>query len=169
MRPLLLLLLGCEVGPLTGVAAEARLKVGDAFPDLSKYSLEGTLPGSLTGKVIVVDFWASWCGRCKGSFELLEQLHQRLTARGLVILSINVDESRAAMEAFLKEHPVSFPVLRDKTKALVRAINIPSMPTFLVVDKEGRVRSIHGSFPTPEARTKCLDEIEELLKPGKPD
>jgi cytochrome c biogenesis protein CcmG, thiol:disulfide interchange protein DsbE len=160
-------LLACQIGALAVLGAEAQLKVGDVFPDVTKYPLEGSVPAGLAGKVVVVDFWASWCGRCKGSFELLEQLHQRFAPRGLVILSINVDESRAAMEAFLKEHPVSFPVLRDKTKALVRALNIPSMPTLLVVDSEGRVRSIHGSFPSQEARTACIQAIEALLKPRK--
>jgi thiol-disulfide isomerase/thioredoxin len=152
-------------GVARGTAAEHALRVGDPFPDLAGFGLEGTLPGSLEGKVLIVDFWASWCGRCKGSFELLEQLQKRFESHGLVILSVNVDESRAAMEEFLKAHPVTFPVLRDKNKALVRAINIPAMPTCLIVGQDAKVRSIYGSFSSQEARAKCLEEVEALFRP----
>jgi len=79
------------------------------------------------------------------------------------VLGINVDESRTAMEEFLKENPVTFTVVRDKTKSLVRAINIPSMPTLLVLDTEGKVHSIHQSLYTPENRAKFVAEVRTLL------
>src|SRR5689334_1159205 len=66
----------------------ASLKVGDRFPDLAKYELEGSLPPSLRGKMVVVDFWASWCAPCQKTFPLMEELHLRYGRRGLVILAI---------------------------------------------------------------------------------
>src|SRR5882672_9243777 len=97
-------------------AAEHGLRVGDSFPDLSNFSLEGEPPPALKGKIVLVDFWASWCAPCKETFPLLEQLHHRLGRKGFVILAVNEDKSRTAMAEFLKEYPVSFSVVRDARK-----------------------------------------------------
>ena len=107
------------------------IKVGDALPELSAFGLEGKLPDDLKGKVVLLDFWASWCGPCEESFPVMDGLHQKYGAKGLVILAVNVDESAAEMNAFLKEHPVKFVILHDAKKKLVRTVNIASMPTSL--------------------------------------
>lgn len=145
------------------LAGEPKLKVGDPFPDLARFHIEGKLPDTLQGKVVVVDFWASWCGPCKNSFPVMEELYHRFSDKGLVILAINVDESRAAMQEFLKEHPVTFNVVRDARKKLVAAVNIPSMPTSFILDKEGKVHSVHHGFHGLETRKAYIKEIEELL------
>lgn len=145
------------------VAGEPKLKVGDPFPDLTRFHIEGKLPDTLRGKVVVVDFWASWCGPCKNSFPVMEELYHRFGDKGLVILAVNVDESRLAMQEFLKEHPVTFNVVRDAGKKLVAAVNIPSMPTSFILDKAGRVHSIHHGFYGLETRKAYIKEIEELL------
>ncbi len=145
-------------------SGEPAIQVGDRFPDLRKHSIEGDLPATLQGKVVVVDFWASWCGPCKESFSVMEELHLRFSEQGLVILAVNVDESRAAMEEFLKEHPVRFNVVRDAKKSLVRAVNIQSMPSSYILDTKGRVHAIYHGFHTMETRKKYVREIKELLK-----
>ncbi|HUL51223.1 MAG TPA: TlpA disulfide reductase family protein [Candidatus Nitrosotalea sp.] len=143
--------------------------MGDRFPDPKSFPIEGKLPESLKGKIVVVDFWASWCGPCKESFPVMEELHLRFNTRGLVILAVNVDESRAAMEEFLREHPVTFNVVRDSKKALVRAVNFQSMPSSFILDADGRVHSIYHGFHTVETRKKYIREIKELLKIGPSD
>src|SRR5262245_27911915 len=95
-------------GARSWAGTEPGLRVGDTFPNLADFSLEGELPKSLPGKLVIVDFWASWCGHCRGTFPLMEKLHQRLEKRGLVIIAVNEDKSRAAMEEFLKQYRVSF-------------------------------------------------------------
>jgi thiol-disulfide isomerase/thioredoxin len=154
------------VARLASVGSEGHdgIRVGDPFPDLRRFSLEGSLPEGLEGKVVLVDFWATWCGRCKESFEFMGLLHTRYASRGLVIIAINVDESRAAMEEFLKEHPVNFHVVRDKTKSLVRAISIPAMPTSFVLDRSGKVHSIFQGVHGADTRLKCATAIDDLLK-----
>ena len=152
------------LGLQLALAETPPLKVGDTFPDLTKFAIEGRLPECLKGKVVVVDFWASWCGPCKQSFPFLETVYHRYRDRGLIICAVNVDESRAAMEEFLKEHPVSFNVVRDEKKRLVAAVNIPSMPTSFILAPDGKVHSIHHGFGRQEARKEYIKEVEELLQ-----
>jgi thiol-disulfide isomerase/thioredoxin len=146
------------------IAAKNQLKVGDEFPNLAKFQLDGKLPETLPGKVVIVDFWASWCGPCKASFPVMEQLYQRYGKDGLVIIAVNLDDNRADMEGFLKKNPVSFAVVRDANKQLVSQVDIGSMPTSFVLDGAGMVRSMHNGFRGEESRKKYVQEIEDLLK-----
>jgi thiol-disulfide isomerase/thioredoxin len=146
-------------------SAEAgQIKVGDSFPDLTKFQLEGRIPDSLHGKVVIVDFWASWCGPCKASFPAMEQLQKSYGDKGLVILAVNLDDKRAEMDAFLKKNPASFTVVRDAEKKLVAAACITSMPTSFVLDGEGKVRAIHNGFHGDGTKKHYVEEIENLLK-----
>jgi thiol-disulfide isomerase/thioredoxin len=141
----------------------APIKVGDTFPDLSKFRLEGKLP-DLKGKVVLVDFWASWCVPCKKSFPALNELHRRYGGKGLVIIAVNVDENRANMEAFLKSIPASFTVVRDAEQKLVATAEVEGMPTSFLLDTTGRVRFRHNGYAGDETKNKYAGEIEELLK-----
>jgi thiol-disulfide isomerase/thioredoxin len=142
----------------------ADIKAGDVFPDLSGFKLEGKLPDSTKGKVVLVDFWASWCGPCKQSFPVMEELHKRYVDRGLVIIAINVDENRAKMEDFLKKNAVSFVVLRDANQKLVEKAGITAMPSSFLMDREGKVRFAHTGFRGAETKKQYEEEIESLLK-----
>jgi len=154
--------LPAETGP------RSPLKVGDRFPDLAKYELEGSQPGSLRGKIVVIDFWASWCAPCQKTFPLMEELHVRYGKRGLVILAINEDRSRAAKDEFLKEHPVTFRVLRDAKKKLAAEINVPALPTSYLIDGEGKIRSIHPGAAVAANSREFVKEIETLVtQPAK--
>jgi len=152
---------------MSALAAEtgghASLKVGDHFPDLAKYELEGSLPASLRGKIVVIDFWASWCAPCQKTFPLMEELHRRYSKRGLVVLAINEDKSRAAKDEFLKEHPVTFGVLRDAKKKLAADINVPALPTSYLLDGEGRIRSIQPGAALAVNSREFVKEIETLV------
>lgn len=145
-------------------SAHAGLKVGDAFPDLASHKLEGKLPASLKGKVVLVDFWASWCGPCAQSFPALEELHKRYQDRGFVILAVSVDEKKADLEAFLKKRPVSFAVVRDAEHKLVAAVDVSAMPTSFLVDTKGKVRFRHTGYHGEQTKRQYADEIESLLK-----
>ncbi len=148
---------------LTGVPARATLKSGDPFPDLAGFKLEGKLPDLLKDKVVIVDFWASWCGPCKESFPAMNELQQKYSSRGLVIIAVNVDERRADMEAFLKSTPASFTVVRDAGQKLVDLTGISTMPSSFVLDRTGKVRFIHNGFHGAETKKQYVDEIESLL------
>jgi thiol-disulfide isomerase/thioredoxin len=144
-------------------SAFAGVKTGDNFPDLAKFKLEGQLPASLAGKVVVVDFWASWCGPCKASFPVLNEL-QKTYGGKLVVIGVNVDDKRAEMDGFLKQHAADFTVVRDADKQLVALANINTMPTSFVLDGTGKVRSIHNGFHGDATKKQYIAEIDELLK-----
>ena len=151
----------CLAGlPLLAVAS---WKAGDTLPELSGFELEGKLPGKLSGQVVLVDFWASWCGPCKASFPVMESLHKQYRGRGLVVLAINADEKSAAMEKFLKQYPVTFAVVRDAAHKLVAAADVATMPTSFLVDRTGKVRFVHTGFHGEATRKLYEKEIELLL------
>ena len=139
------------------------LKVGDAFPDPGEFELEGKLPAT-KGKVVLIDFWASWCAPCKKSFPALNELHERYRDKGLTIIAVNVDAKRADMERFLKTTPASFSVVRDAEQKLVARTEVESMPTSFLIDAAGRVRFLHKGYTGDETKRKYIREIEELLK-----
>lgn len=155
---------GLALTVATVAFAAAPLKVGDAFPDLAKYKLEGKLPDDLKGKIVLVDFWASWCAPCKKSFPTLDELGRRYGTNSFVVLAINVDEHRGNMEKFLKANPVGFTVVRDAEQKLVETASVQAMPTSFLLDTTGRVRFLHQGYLGDETRKEYIREIELLLK-----
>jgi thiol-disulfide isomerase/thioredoxin len=137
-------------------------KNGDTLPKLDGLGLEGNVP-ALAGKVVLLDFWASWCGPCKKSFPELDKIQQAYKDKGLVILAVNVDEKADDMESFLKDHPVTFAVVRDAKQKLVAAAGVESMPTSLLVDAKGVIRFQHTGFHGEETVKQLKGEIEKLL------
>ena len=124
-KPALVLALGVGLC----FSALASLKPGDALPDLTQLKLEGKLPDSLKGKVILLDFWASWCEPCKASFPVMEDLQKRFGSRGVVVIAVNVDEKAADMQEFLKKNAATFTVVRDAGQKLVAQTGISTMPS----------------------------------------
>lgn len=139
---------------------------GRPFPDARALGIEGAWPAT-KGKVVLVDFWASWCGPCKKSFPALEALHRRYQSRGLVVIGVSVDEDAAAMKGFLKNHPVTFPIVRDAKHRLVESVNAKAMPTSLLVDRAGTIRFVNAGFKGAETEAEMTRQIEQLLKGSK--
>jgi thiol-disulfide isomerase/thioredoxin len=164
-RFLLSAAIGCLLCGAVGISNAGPLKAGDAFPDLGAMHFEGKLPEKLRGKVVLVDFWASWCGPCKGSFPVLEELHKKYGEQGLVVLGVNVDETKELMQEFLAKHPATFAVVRDQKHELVKVVSIATMPTSIILDTEGKVRFVHSGFHGSETQKQYVKEIEGLLKP----
>jgi len=145
------------------LATAAPVKEGDAFPDLSKFGLEGTLPDT-KGKIVLVDFFASWCGPCKESFPAMNDLQKKYGEKGFVIIAINLDKKKSDMDDFVKAHPANFVIVRDGENKLVKEVKIATMPSSFVLDKDGKVRAAHHGFKGEESVKKYNEEIESLLK-----
>jgi thiol-disulfide isomerase/thioredoxin len=146
----------------TFINTDAALKVGDTLPNLTGFSLEGKLPENYRGKVVIVDFWASWCLPCAKSFPVLDEL-QKKYGNQLVVVAVNVDEKAANMQDFLKKHEVSFDVVRDAGQKLVATVEPETMPTSFVLDGTGRVRYLHNGFHGESTRREYISEIDSLL------
>jgi thiol-disulfide isomerase/thioredoxin len=149
---------------LSSATAGGKLKAGDPFPDLAGFQLEGQLPEPAKNRIVLVDFWASWCGPCKASFPVMDELYKKYSKDGLVIIAVNLDDKRELMDDFLRKHPVTFPVVRDAGKKLVGAVSISSMPSSFVLDDHGKILSVHNGFHGEETRKQYVQEIEQLLK-----
>jgi len=147
---------------LSASSALASWNTGTTLPDLSKFKLEGQVP-SIAGKVVLVDFWASWCGPCKASFPALDSLQKDYGAKGFLILAVNQDKTGEAMTAFMSEHPVSITVLRDPENKLVAAADVTSMPSSYLVDRSGKIRYIHRGFHGEKTLAQYRKELELLL------
>lgn len=151
-----MLLLGCLS------SGRAQSHVGDLFPTLSDAGLEGELPAT-AGKVLVVDFWASWCAPCKASFPAFARLQQAYSPGGLVIVAVSVDEKPAAYASFVKKLNPPFATLHDQKQKLVNAVDVPAMPTSFLIDRHGRVRFIHVGFHGQDTESAMRRQITALL------
>lgn len=150
-------------------AQAKKLKEGSAFP-LSNVAALKTLPGSvgtalgkLEGKVVLVDFWASWCGPCKEALPAYDALYKKYGKNGFVVLGVNVDDEAKAGQEFLKEHKVSFSQVFDDGKKLVSAIGVETMPSSFLIDKKGKVKVAHLGFRAGDEK-KMEQEVKGLLK-----
>lgn len=111
------------------------------------------------GKVLYLDFWASWCASCAKSFPFLNALAEELGDRGVVV-AVNLDENPADARAFLARHPVRFPVLFDPGAQCARAFAVEGMPATYLIDRLGQVRYRHLGFRPGEARALRAKALE---------
>jgi cytochrome c biogenesis protein CcmG, thiol:disulfide interchange protein DsbE len=124
---------------LLAATAHADLKKGDRARDFEQLS-------KLRGKVVLVDFWASWCEPCKRELPVLAKLAPKLKEQGVEIVTVNIDEKKANAEQFLKEHGVNLNVVYDKDHKIVGEWEPPKMPTSFVVDRDGVIRAVNAGF-----------------------
>ena len=144
--PLIALALLCS---MAWIGAASALNVGDTAPNV-------TLPAStpavtvdlakLKGKIVYVDFWASWCGPCKQSFPWMNDMHAKYAARGLEIVAINVDAKQADAERFLATLPAKFTVAFDAKGVTPKQFAVKAMPTSYLIDGDGKVLLVHAGF-----------------------
>jgi len=142
----------------------SALDVGSRMPEIGLQTLDGSsvTAASLKGKVVLVDFWATWCGPCKAEMPVLQQLHARYQKQGLVVVGISVDREKAALAPYLKNLGVSFPVAHDPQHQVAERFEPQKMPSSFIVDRQGVVRFIHAGFHPGDAAT-FEKEIKGLL------
>ena len=155
------LLFSSLASALVAPSSQAAFTEGMKLPDLASFGLTGSLP-KLKGKVIYLDFWASWCAPCKASFPVLNAWHQQLASKGLVVLGVNVDEDEGDMTAFLKKTAISFPVVRDASHKLAATADGKTMPTSFIVDRKGVIRQVHSGFRAKD-EAPLLAKLNALL------
>ena len=153
---LLLLALGVS-------GARAELQVGDALPDLDQVVWSDGTPPPLQGRVVLLDFWASWCAPCKAAFPTFANLQREYGEAGLVVIGVGVDKSASAYAQFVAKTAPPFVTLHDGDQRLVRMVRVPAMPTSYLFDRRGRLRFIHRGFYGDKTAGEMRDQIEVLL------
>lgn len=98
------------------------------------------------GKVMIVDFWASWCTPCKASFAAYNELLKKYGSKGLVIVGINIDNDKDKAKEFLAENPASFHIAADPEKKVATAYNLPTMPTAYIIGRDGNILYTHAGY-----------------------
>lgn len=143
--------------------ASADMKVGDAFPSPAAHGVPGKLPAT-KDKVVLYDFWASWCGPCRAALPSYEALYRKYHGRGLEIIAVGTDTDAAAAGKFVGKLSLSFPVVTDTKQSFVALVAPPSMPTSYLVGKDGKVLSVHRGFRGSKSVAELTAAIEAALK-----
>ena len=163
----LLLLASVFMGLYPGTTIGSTVSTGDAAPAIELQNLprvagKYTSLASLKGKVVYLDFWASWCGPCRVSLPLLNNIRNELTGKDFEVLAINVDEFESDALAFLEEVPVDYPVIWDPQGESPRQFGILGMPTAYLLDRQGIIRYVHQGFRNSDTE-KIRAMVIELL------
>jgi len=120
----------------------------------------GTLSlADLKGKVVYLDFWASWCPPCRQSFPWMNEMEARYAHRGLAVVAINLDKDRALAEKFLKEVPAQFTVAFDPEGRVADSYHVPGMPSSFIIDRNGKIQKVHIGF-----QEKDTSDLEASLR-----
>jgi peroxiredoxin len=157
---LLLTTLLCAATP-----ASASVSPGAPAPAFTLAARDGgkLSLADLKGQVVMINFWATWCGPCRQEMPLLAQLHDKYEPLGFTMVGVNVEPDSAAAVDWLKGVPVSFPILFDTDSAVAGRFGVEGMPSSVLVDRNGQVRYIHRGYK-PGDEAKYADMIRSLVK-----
>lgn len=151
--------------PAAGMGRSPSPRAGFPAPDLSLETLGGQrlALADRRGQVVVVNFWASWCGPCRAEMPALQRLYSDMSGRGLEILAVNstVQDSQATAQSFADEFGLSFPILLDRDGAATHAYRVQALPSTFVIDRQGVIRSVLYGGPLSEATLRAA--IDPLL------
>ncbi len=160
----LALAMACSLAAICSSGAD----LGRQAPDFQLNSLANTSGaqlrlGDYRGKVVYLDFWASWCGPCQRSFPALEQLRQKYAARGFEVVAINLDENSADALNFLKQYPVSFPIAQDSSGKIGETYALTGMPSAFLLDADGKVAQVLEGFDGDKELAALETKVQTLL------
>ncbi|MDX1516671.1 MAG: TlpA disulfide reductase family protein [Woeseiaceae bacterium] len=138
---------------------------GQQAPDFALKSATGENMrlSEYRGDVVMINFWATWCGPCRQEMPLLDELYQRYERVGFNLLGVNIDDDSNRAMNMVRELGVNFPVLFDSKKEVSRMYDVDAMPVTVLVDREGRVRYVHQGYK-PGYEEKYLDQVRSLLR-----
>jgi peroxiredoxin len=155
---------------LCGAAAAADLKLwtGGPPPALALKDLDGRQHrlADYRGKVVLINFWATWCGPCREEMPSIQELKNKLAGRPFVVLAVNLDEPESRIRKFLTQMKLDFPILLDPDRNVAKGWNARILPATFIVGPDGRVRySLVGEMDW--ANEHIVARISELLPSGR--
>jgi peroxiredoxin len=146
-------------------AAQASIAPSALAPDFTLKSLEGSnlRLKEQRGKVVLVNFWATWCAPCREEMPQLNKLFEKYRASGFNLLGVNVDEDSRNAAGIAGQLGVKFPVLLDSDKAVSKAYELSAMPSTMLIDRDGKLRFLHRGY-RPGYELEYDKQIRNLLK-----
>jgi len=143
----------------------ASLQTGAPAPgfELKSNSGKPVSLADLKGQIVLVNFWASWCGPCRQEMPILEQLNHQYHNKGVALIGVNVEPDTDAATAWLKATPFTFPILYDVDSKVSKLYEVQGMPNTVILDRKGIVRYIHRGY-SPGAENEYLDQIRALIR-----
>ena len=115
------------------------------------------------GQVVMINFWASWCGPCRQEMPLLESIYRKYHKLGFTLLGVNVEPDSQAADDWLKATPVTFPILYDKESKVSKLYEVAGMPSTVIIDRSGKMRVLHRGYK-PGDENEYLDSIRTLIR-----
>ncbi len=139
-----------------------------AAPAAPDFKLANRAGGEITlaelrGQVVMINFWASWCGPCRQEFPALDEMYRKYKPMGFTMVGINVESEKADAERFLGMRPVTFPILFDPQNAVSGSYGVKAMPTTVIVDRQGRLRWQHMAYK-PGDEAKYIEQIRAMVR-----
>ncbi len=139
-------------------------QVGKKAPEFSLPATNGETVAlqSFRGKVVLLNFWATWCGPCREELPELARVQEKYRRRGLAIIAVTVDNELENVRGFLKKYDLKLQALWDKRKKVAGTYGVEKMPSSYLIDRNGVVRFIHRGYNADELK-RIENEIDELL------
>ena len=147
----------------TSYAATEKLSGKAANFTLKSRSGKNIKLSELRGQVVMLNFWASWCGPCRKEMPLLEKIHKKYKRLGFTLLGVNVEENSSAAKNYLKDVKVTFPILFDATNKTSKLYNVSAMPTTVIIDRNGNQRFQHKGYKAGY-ENDYVKQIKKLLR-----
>ncbi len=159
------LLVGLTFSVFAATSLASSGLTGQVAPDFALKSSSGDnlRLSEYRGDVVMVNFWATWCGPCRQEMPLLDELYSRYERVGFSLLGVNIDDDSRKAMSMVSELGVSFPVLFDARKEVSKLYEVEAMPVTVLIDREGTVRYVHHGYK-PGYEDKYLDQIRSLLR-----
>ena len=159
------LALGLVFSILAATSLASSGMEGQVEPDfvLKSTTGENLRLSEYRGDVVMINFWATWCGPCRQEMPLLDELYGRYHRVGFNLLGVNIDDDTERALRMVEELDLHFPVVFDTRKEVSRLYNVEAMPATILVDREGNIRHVHHGYK-PGYEDKYLDQIRALLR-----
>jgi thiol-disulfide isomerase/thioredoxin len=157
-------LIGLTTAVLVTTSSASEQIQGPA-PDFALKSNSGSnlRLSELRGEVVMINFWASWCGPCRQEMPLLNEIHQRYKPLGFTVLGVNVEEDSNQAKALLKQVPVSFPILFDNDSTVSKLYDVSAMPSTVLIDRDGNMRYLHRGYK-PGYEQEYAQQVRALVR-----
>src|SRR3982751_2378772 len=155
----------CALVAVVAASASSAIAPGTAAPDFTLRAIAGSnlRLKEQRGRVVMVNFWATWCAPCRQEMPHLNRLYDKYRGAGFVLLGVNVDEDNSKAAEVVAKLGVTFPILLDTEKNVSKLYDVSTMPSTMIIDREGKVRYVHRGY-LAGYENEYEKQIRELLK-----